>query len=497
MARLKRETGVSALRSKATSLPVNAHELQEVLDNALQELPEKYRAALILCYLEGQTQEQAAVQLGCPLGTVRSRLAVGRKLLQTRLTRSGFALSAAGLATLMTVQTVSARLPIKLFASTVHAATQYTSGTPLRALASASVAWLVKSGLQSVALTKLVWISVGIVTLGVLAGGAGLARNMQAGGAEASQVKQETRGQPKAKTKEAKREVEKPRTDRLGDPLPAGAIARLGSVRFYHGPDLHRLSFTPDGKRIISEGKESVRLWDAVTGTEIKSRLEPRQFADPANIGATSAFGGDDELITAQGSRQALLKHQYSSVKLPNGTALNLHNRDVIHIRNLKTGLDEQTFAAETNRWHFAIHLSSDGKLLFASNVNDTQREMYEVTVWDVEKGRQIQKLPGAQGRVIAVSANRTRLVESNYDGRFALWNLKTGRRIFDEDSSYSMTQTVFLPPGSDRVLTFGDSSLSTWSSTTGQRRDRSICRGTHTGIRTERICSRPMATMP
>ena len=169
----------------------------------------------------------------------------------------------------------------------------------------------------------------------------------------------------------------------------------------------------------------------------------------------------------------------------------------MIHIRNLKTGLDEQTFAAETNRWHFAIHLSSDGKLLFASNVNDTQREMYEVTVWDVEKGRQIQKLPGAQGRVIAVSANRTRLVESNYDGRFALWNLKTGRRIFDEDSSYSMTQTVFLPPGSDRVLTFGDSSLSTWSSTTGQRRDRSICRGTHTGIRTERICSRPMATMP
>ena len=290
MARLKRETGVSALRSKAASLPVNAHELQEVLDDALQELPEKYRAALILCYLEGQTQEQAAVQLGCPLGTVRSRLAGGRKLLQTRLTRRGFTLSAAGLATLITVQTVSARLPTKLFATTVHAAAQYASGTPLRGLVSASVAWLVKSGLHSVAMTKLVWVSVGIVRMGVLAGGAGLAAGTSSGrsGSDSSQAGNE--GSTEGKNQGGEREVEKPRTDWLGDPLPAGAIARLGSVRFYHGPDLHRLSFTPDGKRIISEGKESVRLWDAVTGTEIKSRLEPRQFADPANIGATSAL---------------------------------------------------------------------------------------------------------------------------------------------------------------------------------------------------------------
>ena len=46
---------------------------------------------MALCYWEGLTQEQAAAQLGCPLGTVRSRLARARRLLHRRLTRRGLA----------------------------------------------------------------------------------------------------------------------------------------------------------------------------------------------------------------------------------------------------------------------------------------------------------------------------------------------------------------------------------------------------------------------
>src|SRR5579862_7105567 len=68
-------------------------ELNQDLDRALQELPAKYREALVLCYLEGKTQEQVAKQLGCPLGTVRSRVAQGRKLLRDRLARRGLSLS--------------------------------------------------------------------------------------------------------------------------------------------------------------------------------------------------------------------------------------------------------------------------------------------------------------------------------------------------------------------------------------------------------------------
>src|SRR5947209_3430602 len=72
-------------------------EVQEALDRALQDLPERYRSALVLCYLEGKAHEEAARLLGCPLTTLRTRVARGRKLLRDRLTSHGLTLSAAGL----------------------------------------------------------------------------------------------------------------------------------------------------------------------------------------------------------------------------------------------------------------------------------------------------------------------------------------------------------------------------------------------------------------
>ena len=54
-------------------------------------MPRKYRAVLVLCYLKARTHDQAAEELRCPVGTVRSRLAWGRDLLKRRLTQRGHA----------------------------------------------------------------------------------------------------------------------------------------------------------------------------------------------------------------------------------------------------------------------------------------------------------------------------------------------------------------------------------------------------------------------
>jgi uncharacterized protein (TIGR03067 family) len=83
-----------------------------------------------LCYLEGKTNEQAAQQLGCPPGTVFSRLARARDRLRLRLTRRGLALSSAALAaTLLSLpEQASAAVPQPLEATTVQGALRFGSG---------------------------------------------------------------------------------------------------------------------------------------------------------------------------------------------------------------------------------------------------------------------------------------------------------------------------------------------------------------------------------
>jgi RNA polymerase sigma factor (sigma-70 family) len=162
--------------AKSDQLP----ELELLLDAELQRLPAKYREPLVLCELEGRSCKDVALQLGCPEGTLFSRLARARAMLAKRLTRRGLVLSAGPLVVLLSRQAESA-LPDALVASTVKAAAFASVGHALAAgVITGSVAALAEGVMKSILFTKLTAIAVLIGALGLVAAGGLLYRNQAA-----------------------------------------------------------------------------------------------------------------------------------------------------------------------------------------------------------------------------------------------------------------------------------------------------------------------------
>jgi zinc protease len=154
------EIGVSA--NPCRNEGVEAIELQRVIDTELERLPPRYRAPLILCDLEGYTHEQAATQLCCPVGTVKSRLSRGREQLRGRLARRGFAPSAALLASTLAAESASAGA-VELRASTIRAAVAVAAGGNLAGgTFPPGVAALVKGVTRSMILSKFKFVSLAV-----------------------------------------------------------------------------------------------------------------------------------------------------------------------------------------------------------------------------------------------------------------------------------------------------------------------------------------------
>jgi RNA polymerase sigma factor (sigma-70 family) len=126
-----------------------------VLDEELHRLPATYRSALVLCYLEGRTHDQAARELGCSVGALCGRLVRARESLRRRLLRRGVSLSAALLGTLLVLSQATAALPPTLAVRTIKAATALVTGVPLASVVPAKVATLTQGVLTAMFVTKL------------------------------------------------------------------------------------------------------------------------------------------------------------------------------------------------------------------------------------------------------------------------------------------------------------------------------------------------------
>ena len=121
-------------------------ELLAALDRELVHLPEKYRLPVVLCELEGRSRKEAARQLGCPEGTLSSRLGRARKMLARQMAGCGAVVTGALLTALFASEAGAACVPGPLVITTVRAA---------GGVVSAGVVALAEGVLKAMLLTKI------------------------------------------------------------------------------------------------------------------------------------------------------------------------------------------------------------------------------------------------------------------------------------------------------------------------------------------------------
>jgi RNA polymerase sigma factor (sigma-70 family) len=415
-----------ALGAWTADCQVESGDLRAVLDEEIARLPAAYRRAVILCYLEGKTQEDAARELGWSKEMVSGRLARAKDRLRARLIRRGFSPSAGPIGTILTAQTTSPAVPSSLATDSVRTACWVLLGSSPNVQAPGSVAALARATLRSMLLSKVksacaaLLMTVGFATV--------LAQTAPRPSAARPHDTTEIQGPMRLRSTGAAKAPG--RSDRH---LPRYARGLLGTTRLRHDNAVFGIAFAPDGRTLAScSWDETVRFWDLATG-------EP-----------SSGFPVIPEEITLPNVVS------YS----PDGTKLAIGCAGVVRIWDLTARKECTRTPVHPGRvWEIAF--APDGRTLASTSDGDSR-----VRIWDVATGVQrralssgvvaIQLRPLAfspDGKRLAMAGNpnttgdRSRVLEGDI---ISIWQLDGGSepliiRKAHEGWSYSL---AFTPQG-------------------------------------------------
>jgi RNA polymerase sigma factor (sigma-70 family) len=409
----RRREQQTALRETVLVDDVTWGELRGILHEEVSRLPPKWRAAVVLCYWQGRTHEEAAQQLGCARATVKDRLEQARARLRSRLARRGLALSAAWAPAALSGEASSAAVSAELARATVRGALLFGAGQPTGAGVSAHAVATARCALHSMGLGQLKMAALAAVMLAALGGVSWTVLPQTPSAAVAAQVD----GAQKPEEKPAARQ--RPQQERPEEPLPPGAVARLGSLRFRHGERIGDFAPSADGKGIVSVAGKVVYLWDLATGKE-RSRLTFEvkvSCVACAPVGKLVAAGCEDGTIRLchleaeqEVRRFVVHKDRDAGWHGPTGPSVLLFTPDGrqivstgsdLAIRLWDSGTGEQVREIGRFRSVWGLALSPDGKTVAAA-VQDGDE--WSVRLWQIDTGKVSQRLPQLGPRPIAVA---------------------------------------------------------------------------------------------
>ncbi len=166
---------------------------------------------IVLCYLEGLTAEAAAQQLGCPRGTVLSRLSRARERLRERLTRRGVV----AFHRVATLYATKSAVPDGLSHATVQAAIRITAGKTAAGTVPASVAALTEGVLRMMSRVRLIRVAGAILAIGAMSIGVGVVVSQTVGAPPRVASRSGRKDEPPYRAKTIPRERGKNRAGRL------------------------------------------------------------------------------------------------------------------------------------------------------------------------------------------------------------------------------------------------------------------------------------------
>ena len=172
----RRRAEQDAVRGRTDTTPPAdvGSDLRPLLDAELGRLPEKYRAPLVLCLLQGKSRKEAAGLLGWSEGTLSGRLARAKALLGARLQRRGVALAGVALATALAESAAVAEVPAALAATTVRAAAALAGPAAANAVSIPVIA-LTEEVMKAMLISKLKAVVGVLVLVAAIGLGAGVA----------------------------------------------------------------------------------------------------------------------------------------------------------------------------------------------------------------------------------------------------------------------------------------------------------------------------------
>jgi RNA polymerase sigma factor (sigma-70 family) len=340
---------------------LTGRELHRILHEEVGRLPESYRLPLILCYLEGQTQDEAARQLGWSVTTVKGRLDRGRNLLRRRLSRRGLSLGLPLFVASMARGTARGA-PAGMSRQTARAAVRSLAGGATEGRAARAMA-LVEGWERAMLTVKWKVGAVLALAAAILGAGAGLAAFVAG---EAGPPEARRKGEPAAPEPKPSADVRgRPKLDRRGDPLPDRAVVRFGSAHLRHGGRIYGSALSPDGKILVTAGRASVILWSLETGKPL------RRF--PCDQGVSFVCPG--LAFSPDGSRLAYVRGDLFAC-----------------VWDLQTGKELQRFQRQfkdgiEHFWNGYCQFAGGGKELVLLSLT-------AIETWDIESGKQTASVP-------------------------------------------------------------------------------------------------------